>query len=150
MDTITYIVNVEAAIYENDRWLIIKRSDMEEHAPGLLSMVGGKVETDINEDDILEKTLIREIAEEVGIRVFETLHYVESKSFLTDRGQAVVDVVFLCRYKSGEPRCISEDEVSEVYWMTCNEILENRNSPVWLMESIRKAEKMRLELGSQG
>lgn len=149
MDTIAYIVNVEAAIYDNDKWLIIKRSEMEEHAPGLLSMVGGKVETNINEDNILEKTLIREIAEEVGIEVFEPLQYVESKSFTTDKGQAVVDVIFLCRYKSGRPRCVSEDEVSEVHWMTCEEILEEGNSPVWLRESIRKAEKARVKYNGE-
>ena len=38
-------MNVEAAIHKNDKWLIIKRSEKEEHAPGLLALVGGKVET---------------------------------------------------------------------------------------------------------
>lgn len=149
MDNISYIVNVEAAIYRNDKWLIIKRSEKEEHAPGLLAMVGGKVETKIAENNVLEEALIREIMEEVGIQVLKTLHYVESKSFISDKGQAVIDIVFLCKYDSGEPKCMSVDEVSEIYWMSSTEILENKSAPVWLKESIEKAEKIRLEIENE-
>jgi len=143
MDNLSYIVNVEAAIYKEDKWLIIKRSEKEEHAPGLLSMVGGKVETSIAEDNVLENTLVREIMEEVGIIISNKMVYVESKSFATSNGQAVIDMVFLCKYESGEPKSISPEEVSEVYWMSTSDILENKNSPVWLKESIEKCDSMR-------
>jgi 8-oxo-dGTP diphosphatase len=146
MDNLSYIVNVEAAIYKNGKWLIIKRSEKEEHAPGLLAMVGGKVETEAAENNVLEETLRREIMEEVGIEVSKTLHYVESKSFISDQGQAVIDIVFLCEYQSGEPKCISADEVSEIYWMSSTEIFEHKNVPVWLKESIEKADNIRLEV----
>ena len=144
MDNLSYIVNVEAAIYKNDKWLIIKRSEKEEHAPGLLSMVGGKVETKTDENNVLEETLRREIMEEVGVEVSKTVYYVESKSFISDEGQAVIDIVFLCKHKSGEPKCISADEVSEIYWMSSVEILEHKSAPIWLKESIEKAESIRL------
>jgi 8-oxo-dGTP diphosphatase len=146
MENLSYIVNVEAAIYKNDKWLIIKRSEKEEHAPGLLAMVGGKVETKTAEYNVLEDTLIREIMEEAGIQISKTLHYVESKSFISDIGQVVIDIVFLCKYESGEPKCISADEVSEIYWMVSTEILENKSAPIWLKESIEKVEKIRLEI----
>ena len=146
MNDMKYIVNVEAAIYKNEKWLIIKRSEKEEHAPGILSNVGGKVEINKTENDILEKTLIREIMEEVGIKISETLYYVESKSFISDKGQVVVDIVFLCKYQSGEPRRMSDDEVSEIYWMSIDEILDNDNSPIWLKESIKKAENIKSQL----
>lgn len=149
MDDLSYIVNVEAAIYKKDKWLIIKRSEKEEHAPGILSMVGGKVETRSAENEVLEKTLIREIMEEVGIQVSERLHYVESKSFISDEGQVVIDIVFLCKYQSGEPKCMSVDEVSGVYWMSYAEILGNKDAPIWLKESIEKVEKLRLEKESE-
>lgn len=149
MDNLSYIVNVEAAIYKNDKWLIIKRSEKEEHAPGLLAMVGGKVETIIAENDVLEETLIREVIEEVGIQTSKTVHYVESKSFISDKGQVVIDIVFLCKYQSGEPKCISTDEVSGVYWMTGKELLTNKSAPIWLKESIEKAEKIRLEIENE-
>ena len=38
-----FIVNVEGAIYKDEKWLLIRRSEMEEHAGGTLSLVGGKV-----------------------------------------------------------------------------------------------------------
>jgi len=144
MDNLLYVLNVEAAICKNDKWLIIKRSEKEEHAPGLLSMVGGKVETRIAGNNVLEETLIREIMEEVGIQISKTVDYVESKSFILDSGQVVVDIVFLCKYQSGEPKCMSADEVSDIYWMSSKEISMNESAPIWLKESIEKAEKIRL------
>lgn len=144
MDRKWCIVNVEAAIYKGDKWLVIKRSEMEEHAPGSISLVGGKVELGEASLDILEKTLKREIMEEVGIEVYDDLQYVESKSFFTEKGEPVVDIVFLCRHKSGEPHCASEDEVTGVFWLTAQEILEDVNTPIWVKQSLKIAEKMRL------
>lgn len=149
MENLSYIVNVEAAIYKNDKWLIIKRSEKEEHAPGILSMVGGKVETRTAENKVLEETLKREIMEEVGIQVSERVHYLESKSFISDKGQVVIDIVFLCKYQSGEPKCMSADEVSAVYWMSSTEILGSKNTPIWLKDSIEKAENFRLKIENE-
>lgn len=146
MDSTSYIVNVEAAIYKDDKWLIIKRSEKEEHSPGVLSMVGGKVESTSVENQVLENNLKREIMEEVGIKVSEKIYYVESNSFILDRGQVVINIVFLCKYQSGEPKCMSPDEVSGVYWMSCTEVLSNENTPLWLKKSFEKLEKLRLKM----
>jgi 8-oxo-dGTP diphosphatase len=121
------IVNVEGAIYKNEKWMLIKRSEKEEHAGGLLSLVGGKVENEGNSSDILERTLKREIFEEVGIEV-SNLRYVNSSSFVSDSGLNVVDIVFLCDHESGEPYAKSPDEVDGVIWMTTQQILSNSRS----------------------
>src|SRR6185312_6767373 len=92
----TYVVNVEAAIFHGDKWLMILRSAEEAHAAGTLSFVGGKVERAGITDNILEDTLRREIAEEVGVTVDQTMRYVESKSFIAADGLPVIDIVFLC------------------------------------------------------
>lgn len=134
-----YIVNVEGAIFNDGRWLIIKRSELEEHAPGRLSLVGGKVEQTEVGDDILEATLVREIKEEVGIEVNEIV-YLESKVFMTDSNEPVVDVVFTCHYESGY-ESMSKDEVSEVHWMTTEEILNHTEVPDYLKETVKKAKK---------
>ena len=136
-----FIVNVEGAIYKNEKWLLIRRSEKEEHAGGLLSLVGGKVEKEGTSTDILEKTLKREITEEVGIEV-SNLRYVNSSSFVTDSGLNVVDSVFLCNHESGEPFAKSPDEVDDVIWMTTQQILNNSNLPVYLKENIKLAEKL--------
>lgn len=146
MSNITYIVNVEGAIYHEDKWLIIKRSELEEHASGQLSLVGGKVEDAADESDILEETLRREIKEEVGIEIENKLVYLESKSFRTDKLETVIDVVFLCRYKSGTAEPMNSDEVSEVCWCTAKELLSNDKAPFYLKDTITKAEKYRLTM----
>nr|WP_144926657.1 NUDIX domain-containing protein [Paenibacillus bovis] len=135
-----FIVNVEAAVRKNDKWLIIERSKKEEHAGGLLSLVGGKVELEGNSKDILERTLIREIYEEVGVEVKDELIYIHSTSFITDKGENVVDVVFLCEYDSGEAFPKSPNEVENVHWLTVAEMQQNPKAPDYLIDSIKKAE----------
>ncbi|WP_187116598.1 NUDIX hydrolase [Anaerosalibacter massiliensis] len=41
-----------------------------------------------------------------------------------------MDIVFICKYQSGDPKPISDDEVSEVYWLSSNKILENKIAPI--------------------
>lgn len=136
-----FIVNVEGAIHKSGKWLLIMRSEKEEHAGGSLSLVGGKVEKEGISSDILEKTLKREINEEVGIEV-SNLKYVNSSSFVTDSGIHVVDIVFYCDHESGEAFAKSPDEVDEVIWMTTQQILSNSNLPIYLKENIKLAEKL--------
>jgi 8-oxo-dGTP diphosphatase len=134
-----FIVNVEGAIHRNGKWLFIKRSEKEEHAAGAISMVGGKCDMEGMSSDILERTLMREIYEEVGIKV-SNLTYVNSSAFVTDKGTHVIDIVFLCEYITGEPYAKSEEEVAAVMWMSTQEVLENPHSPNYLKENIKRAE----------
>lgn len=94
--------------------------------------------------DILERTLQREIFEEVGIEL-TSLRYVNSSSFVTDLGLNVIDIVFLCHHQSGEPYAKSIEEVSEVLWMTILEILTHTEIPVYLKENVKLAEKLLTE-----
>jgi 8-oxo-dGTP pyrophosphatase MutT (NUDIX family) len=137
-----YIVNVEAAIFKGNKWLMIQRSEKEEYAGGTLSFVGGKVDDCKPSDDILEKTLAREILEEVGVEVENTMLYVNSSLFLVDN-IPVVDIIFLCKHKSGEPHCKSPDEVGEVYWMTTEEVISFPRTPTWLKQNIQSADEVR-------
>ncbi|MFC7371990.1 NUDIX hydrolase [Fictibacillus iocasae] len=136
-----FVVNVEGAIHRNGQWLFIVRSEKEEHAGGCLSLVGGKCEIEGFSSDILERTLKREILEEVGSEVAD-LKYVNSSSFVTDSGINVIDIVFLCHHKYGEPYAKSRDEVDDVLWMTTAEILAHADSPAFLKENIRLADKI--------
>lgn len=40
---------------------------------------------------------------------------------------------------------MSADEVSDICWMSGKEILKDKSAPIWLKESIEKAEKIRSE-----
>lgn len=132
-----FVINVEGAIPRDGKWLLIKRGEKEEHAAGCLSMVGGKCELEGASADILEKTLKREIFEEIGIDVEGMT--VNSTSFVTGKGTHVIDIVFLCRHKSGVPYAKSREEVEEVMWMTTEDILVHKDAPSYLRENITLA-----------
>ena len=143
MSDIKYIVNVEAVIYKDNKYLIIKRSDKEEHAPGILSNAGGKVEIPNAQKDVLEKTLIREIQEEVDLKLKKPFNYLESKSFFLDQKELIIDIIFLCEYKSGQAKPKDNEEVDQVYWMSYKEIISSQKIEDWLKDTITKAENFR-------
>lgn len=146
MPPVTYIVNVEAAIYQGDKYLMIVRGRGETESPGELALPGGKVDIVGTLDRILEETLQREVREEVNVEIEPGLHYVESKTFLMNTGYPVVDIVFLCRYKSGEPEIRDAQEVESIRWMTAQEILDLPEAPDWTRQSIRLAEELRRQV----
>lgn len=139
-----YIINVEGAIFKEGKWLIIERSTKEEHAGGELSLVGGTGENEGNSSDLLERTLKREIYEEVGIVIKDRMQYVRNTTFMLNDGREVLDIVFLCEMDSGEPFVKSPDEVEKVFWLTADEVNNHPKAPIWLKESIEAAEKIRI------
>ncbi|WP_248925350.1 NUDIX domain-containing protein [Paenibacillus hamazuiensis] len=141
-----FIVNVQGALYREDKWLVIERSAKEKHAGGTLAFVGGKVDREGVALNILEKTVRRELMEEVGVEIGDNLHYLQSSSFVTASGTHVVNIVFVCEHKRGEPYCKSKDEVENVYWMTCEEAILHPKCPPWTKEDIVRAENVRLML----
>ena len=138
-----YLVIVEAAVVKDGRYLVIVRGAEETHAPGALALPGGKVENASSADNVLEETIRREVAEETGVEVYDDLEYVESSAFITDGGEPAVDVVFLCRYKSGTPTVADPGEVAAIRWMTVQEVLEHPQMPAWTRQSIERAERKR-------
>jgi 8-oxo-dGTP diphosphatase len=142
-EIIMFIINVEGAIFKEGKWLIIERSINEDHAGGELSLVGGTAENEGFSSDLLERTVKREIHEEVGIIIKDQMQFVRNTTFKLSDGREVLDVVFLCEIESGEPFVKSPDEVEKVLWMTSEEIHAHSKSPVWLKESIQAADAMR-------
>lgn len=134
-----FIVNVEGAIRKDNKWIIIERSKKEEHAGGGLSLVGGKVELEKHPANILEKTLKREIFEEIGVTVKENLKYLHSTSFITEKGDVVIDIIFLCEYDSGDFYTKQPDEVENVFLLTTEEILNNPQIAIFVKEYINYA-----------
>lgn len=140
-----YLVIVEGAIYKEDRYLLITRGPEEEFAAGVLAFPGGKVDGNTVADAVLESTLRREICEEVGVEVGESMTYVESVSF---EGNSIycLGVVFLCEYRSGTPRIDDPGEVAAIHWMTAQDVLNHPDAPPWLKQSITRAERIRTRL----
>ncbi|WP_020577736.1 NUDIX hydrolase [Actinopolymorpha alba] len=145
-----FIVNVEAAIFRDGRWLMIQRFAQVSHAAGTLSMPGGKVERTDDNDGVLEAAVRREVQEEVGVTLAPSLTYVRSTSFHSDDHQWVVDVVFLAAHETGTPRPGSPEEVAWVGWMSYDEIAADPRTPPWTRRSLQLAERKRVELMAEG
>ena len=109
-----YVVDVEGYVTREGPYLMTVRSAAEAHAPGTLSVPGGKVEHVETEHDVLEATLRREIDEEVGIEIDAEVAYVGSNAFITDDGDPCVGIVFLCRHRAGEPVVRDPSEVAAI------------------------------------
>lgn len=137
-----FVINTEAAIFKDGKWLVGVRSMSESEAPGLLSFVGGTVEeSDAANVDTLESALIREVKEEVGV-VVEILDFVNDTSFVSKKGNNVLNVVFLCAISSGEPKISDTNEFEKLIWLTTEEILEYPSVPKWLCDSLIKAKDL--------
>ncbi|QUW20446.1 NUDIX domain-containing protein [Sporosarcina sp. Marseille-Q4063] len=140
-----FIVNTEAAIFRDGKYLIIKRGEKEAHAGGELSLVGGKVEIEGDSTDVLENTIIREVKEEVGLSIIGKPRYIQSTNFVTDNGFHVVNVIFLCEEVEGDAYAASADEVNGVYWLTPEEVYMHAKAPDYLKDSVERAEALRTE-----
>jgi 8-oxo-dGTP diphosphatase len=139
------LINVEAAVFHDGRYLMIVRGDAEDHASGVLAFPGGKLDYEVM-PDILEQTAAREVREETSIEV-DQIEYVEAHSFTLPNGTPVVDIVFLCRYLSGTPVINDPGEVADLRWMTAGEILADPASPPWMAPSLTLVERKREALG---
>lgn len=142
-----FVVNVEAVLVRNDRYLMTVRSERETHAPGTLSAPGGVVEWTGLEQDVLEATAVRELEEEVGMRVTGPFVYVKSNAFVNDEEMRVVDVVLMAPAGDGEATANQPEEIAAVRWMTAAEVATDPLAPPWTRETIRRAEERRLALG---
>ena len=139
-ETPFFIVNVEAVIRHEGKYLLTLRSEDEPNAPRTLALPGGKVEFSDAVEDTLEQTLKREVLEETGVEV-ATFRYLESKWFKTDDGEPVVDIVFLCEYVYGDAAAFDTAEIAEVMWLSAAEVAVHPKAPPWTRQSIEKAEQ---------
>jgi 8-oxo-dGTP pyrophosphatase MutT (NUDIX family) len=145
--SIRHIVNVEGVIVRGEHYLLVTRGAGEAVGAGTISLVGGKVEDPGSTPDILEVTLRREVQEEVGLSVVDTM-YVHSSAFIApDDGSTVVDVVFLCTVAAGDPHPAHPDEVAAVHWLTLAEALVHPAVMPWTQNSLQRAVAVRTRMG---
>lgn len=140
-----YAVNVEGAVYRDGEYLLIRRSDAEDHAAGEWGMVGGTVEGHPEAEDALFATLRREAREEVGVEIADP-RYVTSGTFVDDGGTPVVNVVCLCAHESGIPTVREPEEVGAVAWIPVADLFD-RELPPYTESNLRDIEARRRRLG---
>ena len=116
-----HIILVNAVIEKDGKYLIAQRSFEESQMPGYWSLPGGKADrTDGGVQNILEKTLMREIAEEVGLEVEAKPLLIYQTTFIRSTGHHVIEFCFLCHWQSGEARAL-EDSIA-VAWVAPDQL----------------------------
>jgi 8-oxo-dGTP diphosphatase len=115
--TLSWIAVVAGALARDDgRWLMHKRPEGKHHA-GLWEFPGGKVEP----HEMPQESLIRELAEELGIRCDRSsctpVAFAETAP--TGQGRAIVILLYIVRRWHGEPAAL---EGGEIGWFTPAEI----------------------------
>lgn len=102
-------VSVAAAIISGERVLAIRRRDNNKWEPP-----GGTLET----DETINEGLVREVLEEIGLRITE----VTLSGIYKNMTRGIVALVFRCEHDGNTPRL--SEEVSETRWMTQTEVGE--------------------------
>lgn len=122
-----YLVLVTAVIEREGTFLIARRSSKESELPGWWSLPGGKLESEgPGTQNVLEKTLIREISEEVGLKIESKPRLISDSTFIRSNGEYVIWLVFLCRWLSGEAMPLEDTDA--VAWITPEELKDYKVS----------------------
>ena len=106
-----YCVAVKGIIERRGKILIVKRSNQEDHRPGIWETVGGRMDN----AESPEIELKREISEEVGL-IVDVKHPFNIFSFVRDTGEFVVGITYICKYISGE--VLLSHEHTDYKWIT--------------------------------
>jgi 8-oxo-dGTP pyrophosphatase MutT (NUDIX family) len=115
------------------RYLVTKRSPHKKAWPGKWTVPGGGLEvsdymsaepTYQNSEspqwyNAIEKTLRREILEEVGVEV-DTIEYLLDVAFIRPDSTPCLVLSMYCRYASGE--VVLDEDATEFAWITASEV----------------------------
>jgi len=122
-------VAITAIIVKNGKYLITRRSPNKRRFPGMWTVPGGKMETDdylkLPKDtefywyNVLEKTLRREIKEEVGIDI-DNIDYITSLATVHSDGSPSLVISCMADYVSGEIK-LQAEENDQFAWVSLEE-----------------------------
>ncbi|WP_313770641.1 NUDIX domain-containing protein [Bacillus sp. S/N-304-OC-R1] len=109
------VVGVKAVIVNEEKALIVKRSNNAQIDGGSWEPVGGKLE--FGED--LHSALLREVKEEVGLDI-EIQKILYASTFKTGPARQVVILTYLCRSKNRD--VVLSEEHNDYKWSTKEEL----------------------------
>lgn len=122
-------VAITAIIQKGNKFLITKRSLTKKRFPGYWTVPGGKLETkdytslDKETKDywynVLERTLQREVEEEVGLKI-KNVNYLTSLATIHAGNNPSLVISCIAKYSSGRVK-LQEEEAIEYAWVTLKE-----------------------------
>jgi len=122
-------VVITAIVVKDGKYLITRRVKTKKRFPGMWTVPGGKLEVDdykkLPKDtkeywyNVLEKTLRREVSEEVGIDI-DNIEYVTSLATVHADGAPSLVISCMADYASGEIT-LQPEETDEFAWVDIEE-----------------------------
>ncbi len=142
-------ISSTAIIHKDGKYLITQRSLNKKAFPGKWTVPGGGLETDDYTNTppstaaghwyfAIEKSLRREIKEEVNLEVGK-VNYLLDLAFIIPDGTPAIVLSFYCDYKSGEVK-LDKDNINYV-WVTYEEA-KNYDLIEGILEEIEMADKI--------
>ncbi len=147
-------VAITAIIIKDGKYLITRRSPNKKRFPGKWTVPGGKMETNdylaLPKDtefywyNVLERTLKREVKEEVGLEI-GNIEYITSLATVHEDGAPSLVISCAADYISGDVK-LQEGETDACEWVTLEEaknyeLLDGIYEEFELAEKKRKGEK---------
>lgn len=133
------VVLVTCLIEKSGKYLIAQKSADDRTAPNKWATVGGKIDAFREEvKDVIQKTLKKEIKEEVGIEIEEKMELFGNKYFIRPDGYPSLALFFLVKWRSGEPKPLLETQA--VKWVEPSEFGNYRKDP-WMKEVFEMLEE---------
>lgn len=122
-------IAITAIIYKDEKVLIVRRSASKKRFPKMWTVPGGKFEvedyfnfpkdTESYWYNVLERTLRREVKEEVDLEI-KNIEYLTSLAALHPDGNPSLVISCTADYSSGEVK-IEEGELDNYAWVTLEE-----------------------------
>lgn len=147
-------VVITAIIVKNGKYLIARRSPNKKRFPGMWTVPGGKMETNdylqLPKDtehywyNVLERTLRREVKEEVGIDI-DNIEYVTSLATVHADGSPSLVISCMADYAGGEIK-LQEEESDQFVWVGLEEskkyqLLDGIYDELAMAENLRNGRK---------
>jgi 8-oxo-dGTP diphosphatase len=130
-----YYLAVKGIIRREDgKILVLKRSNKDDHKPGVWETVGGGMDR----EETPQAALKREVLEETGLEV-TLVEPFNVFAFKKDTVEFKVGITFLCEYLSGD--VVLSDEHNEYRWINPKEFSEMESVPSLHAEIARYAGK---------
>ncbi|HVZ10850.1 MAG TPA: NUDIX domain-containing protein [Candidatus Paceibacterota bacterium] len=147
-------VAITAIVVKDGKYLITRRSQNKKRFPGMWTVPGGKMETNdylkLPKDaefywyNVLERTLRREIKEEVGIDI-DKIEYVTSLATVHSDGSPSLVISCMADYVSGEIK-LQKEENDQFAWVSLEEtknyqLLDGIYDELVMVENKRKGKR---------
>ncbi len=112
-------VGVGAVILDKkDRILLLKRGQNIRNEPGTWVIPGGEVEY----NEKIEKTVLREVKEEIGVRVKILGLLGVADQVMAKEKQHWISSIFLCKIVSGQPKIMEPEKCEDLDWFELNKV----------------------------